>query len=614
MIGRYSRLYSLQHKKDIVMIRKVIIWEFIIFWLSLTFLWSFNVQARECEWKKGFFIYIDVSGSTYLNTQPYRSRNTVIYKDKAQKLLDATVNLLSDILSDKKLEILKSGDYVAIKGFYSSVQPLLEIKSFSEQDVLSIENLHAKLDINNSGNLDIQDFENRFPGQNRTNLVAVLEDMSDVIQTTRDNYDVLVCLILTDGEHDASLNFDRALKRFVQQYSKTLQQKINLAVIGLDVTGDGQKLAESCHGIFYSIRQRAENFRDLSQYITQILYIPIRVASMKLLEKKANYLSYSVKLYNPACHKSTLENLTLELTDARKNLIQERILDKPRNLPFKHAQTSEFTFQVDISRLKADRYTLTLIPQTAGFKIPGAAGSIDFTIDVGMPIAEVRYSAAKYKQTSQIDLFQPVSFQFRMVKTAGRQIKDIPCQLSIYQLSDKADNKKLSSKMYNLNFTNSSNDNIDINFRNELEKAEVRAAKGYQLMVEFEIKECFFAKSQQPSPHSRKIEINFYGYEVLEVRHLRVSFLKRLFLTQLTVSGDLKARFDREKYHFQVVLYVNDEKHQLIDRYAVSKNSEIQFFHKEIVSYSIPRDASYRLAWLPVENAERLRVVHIKED
>lgn len=580
----------------------------IILGLWCIFFLCFEIEAQECKWKKAFYIYVDVSGSTYLDTPTYRSRNTVIYQGKSQKLLDATVRLLSDILSDSKLGIFKSGDYIAIKGFYSSVEPLLEVDSFSETNAPAIRELHAQLDINNSGNLDAQDFLNQFPDQNRTNFVAVLEDMSDVIQTSGDNYDVLVCLILTDGEHDAPLNFDRTLKRFAEGHRRALQQKVSLAVIGLDVTGDGQKLAEYCQGIFYSIGQGTEEFGGLAQRITQILRIPIRVTSMNLLEKGANYLSYAAILYNPACHESTLETLTMKLMDAQKTLIQERILDTPRNLSFEHAQRSEFPFRLDIGGLKADRYTLTLIPQTIGFTTPGAAGSIDFTIDVGMPLIEVKYSASMYKQTSKIDLFQPVTFQFRLVKTAGRQIGEIPCRLSIYQLSDEADDKKLSSQTYNLYFTNSQNANITIDFRKELDKAGVQASKHYQLMVEFEIKDCFFAESQQPSPHNRQIEMDFYGYEVLEVRRPRVSFLKQLFFTKLTVSGDLKAYFDEEQYHFQVVLYVNDKENQFVNQYAVSQNSETQFFHQDRVSYSIPKDAEYKLVWQAIERAERLRV------
>ena len=208
---------------------------FVVFLVcSLPWFHGFQVRAQqERRCNKEVIIYLDCSGSMYANSSNENNCGNM-------KLMDCLPEGVSSFLASSEAPV-EEGDRIVIKGFYETIYELERISSFTDSDRTHLASLPSRLDRNNDGKLNGNDFGTYFPGEKCTNHVAVLNDIMESMRNKDDSFGVQVFLIVTDGKYE---------KR-VQNYCTSDQR--GLTLISNQVIGAAKESEAIIHVIGLSV-------------------------------------------------------------------------------------------------------------------------------------------------------------------------------------------------------------------------------------------------------------------------------------------------------------------------------------------------------------------------
>ena len=353
-----------------------------IYSISLSQIASDSSIVSLC--RKAIFIYLDVSGSMYSSTPKYDTLNSTRYNDKNMKLMDAMVFAISDIFSyfDSNT-IIRKGDRFELKGFYDSVELLLEpMKSFESEYFSQIQNLHRILDKNLDKRITFSDFEDIFPNTNiktsKTDFIPIIDDFEKSlfdIKFLNINYKYITFVIFTDGDHEESINkLEAKIKRLRSNHSILFDTKVlRFLFFELYPSNVSKIFNEYLDARIYRLIQ----IKDISDEVPQIKRI-IEFTAQDFIEfrgiepEKLNiqYKSknkkkiFTIEGFNESCSEESISKVRLLISkkDDTEGLIN-KIIKINKNII--NPQTAfTINIEIDFKDIQPGEYDLNFIPLT----------------------------------------------------------------------------------------------------------------------------------------------------------------------------------------------------------------------------------------------------------
>jgi hypothetical protein len=230
-----------------------------------------------------FHVYLDVSGSMYVNQPPFNTYNRTRPIPAGKTLLDFMVG------SFDRIGALGPSIEVRVHTFYSTVRRRpFDWKTGHGQ-------LHRLMDRNRDGVLQSPDFPEH-AGESRTDLAAVLREIA-ASATASPSPDVYA--LFTDGVHDAPTNLQQAMTAVNAVMRR--QPAPTLVFFGLGPLTDVGQLARSVGASYIDITD-VERMGELDPILADVLSGRPRIArNVVEWDAESRQLSFDATVVNLAC-------------------------------------------------------------------------------------------------------------------------------------------------------------------------------------------------------------------------------------------------------------------------------------------------------------------------
>lgn len=239
-----------------------------------------------------FTFLLDVSGSMYLDVEPFRSYNRIPSGGSTVSLIDYMVRTV-DGIGTIEPPVLSPAASVSFYTFYSTVRPQLFAWESGRGHLFEL------LDLNRDGKLDGRDFP-AHSGQTKTDLAAVLARINSDIEASPDTR-AKVFLVFTDGVHDAASDLSVPLAQLKAKLAAGHKAPLVAFFFGFGGFTQAGQIAGEVGGSYLDM-SRPELVQQLGQALSGILSSQPRLADLSAgWDPEAEALQLSFSIANPGC-------------------------------------------------------------------------------------------------------------------------------------------------------------------------------------------------------------------------------------------------------------------------------------------------------------------------